>query len=334
MATIAVVIPARNEAENIARLLDVLRDEPVDELVVIDDCSTDDTCAVAERAGVKVHRNQKSMGPGACRNLGVDQTVSEYIAFFDADTKPIPGIIELLLAPLERDPNASATVGVYSDSPVIDNPFQRYRSRLSTIYHQTLQGDRVDIFLTAMGMVRRESFLEAGGFDLKYEGADIEDLEFGDRLSRIGPILLVREAIVGHVYPEFIDNLSTYFWRAGMFARRAVHKGSFDRYQVTRRLAATRILGAGTLVTIPLLILPVIYPLPVILGVLYCAVGWPVMKRLVAGTSIPEGMRRIGYDMALSAASTLGAGLGMISLIYTLLKKIWRGSENSGVSTD
>ncbi len=314
MESVTVIIPARNEAENIPRLLEVLRREPVDEIVVVDDDSTDGTAEIAESFGVRVIRNEKALGPGACRNLAVERTSSEYIGFFDADTKPAPGIITNLLAPLLSNQSISSTVGVYADDPIIDKPFQRYRARLSTVYHQLMGGDEVDIFLTAMGIVRRKAFVEAGGFDLSYEGADIEDLEFGDRLTRIGPIILVRDAEVGHVFPEYFDNLRLYFRRAGMFVFRARQKGGFDRYQVTPRLGMTRMAGAAACLSLPFLPIPLLRYVTLLSWLVYVIVGWPVLVRLLSGASPLEAARRIWYDLTLSAASSLGAVFAMLRL--------------------
>jgi glycosyltransferase involved in cell wall biosynthesis len=311
---IAVIIPARNEEENLPRLLEMLKGEEIDELIVVDDASTDRTREIAEKGGATVLHNAKAIGPGACRNMAIERTASDYILFLDADTLPVSGITLILRKPLDEKEGVVAAVGVYSDDPVINTPFQRYRSRLSTVYHAVLEGDEVDIFLTAMGMVRRSTFMDAGCFDLSYTGADIEDLEFGDRLSKCGRILLLRNAEVGHVYPEFFENLKTYFDRAGMFAVRARSKGGFDKYQVTKGLAFMRISGAGALVSTPLLALPPLTLVPVVFGAIYTIVGWNVLKVLVARVTFFEAARRVFYDLALSAASAFGAAWGLVRL--------------------
>lgn len=314
MESVTVIIPARNEADNLPRVLEVLSREQVDEIVVVDDGSTDSTAEAAESFGARVIRNEKALGPGACRNLAVEQTTSRFIAFFDADTRPAPGIIEKLLEPFRNNSSVSSSVGVYADEPIIDKPFQRYRARLSTVYHKLMSGDEVDIFLTAMGIVRREAFVESGGFDLSYEGADIEDLEFGDRLIRIGPIILVRDAEVGHVFPEYFDNLRLYFRRAGMFVFRARQKGGFDKYQVTPRLGMTRMAGAAAFLSLPFLPVPLLRYVTLLSWLVYIFVGWPVLTGLLSGATPIEAIRRIWYDLTLSAASSLGAIFAMLRI--------------------
>jgi glycosyltransferase involved in cell wall biosynthesis len=88
LMSISVVIPAYNASRFIAATLESVLGQtlPADEIVVVDDGSTDDTAAIAESFGppVRVFRRPNSR-QGASRNFGVKQTSSEWIAFTDAD---------------------------------------------------------------------------------------------------------------------------------------------------------------------------------------------------------------------------------------------------------
>jgi succinoglycan biosynthesis protein ExoO len=72
------------------------------EVLVVDDCSTDDTAAIvgvlAERdARVRLMRLPENQGPSAARNIGVHNARGTYIAFVDADDLCVPGRLEYLL---------------------------------------------------------------------------------------------------------------------------------------------------------------------------------------------------------------------------------------------
>src|ERR1035437_8266655 len=88
LMSISVVIPAYNASRFIAATLQSVWGQtvPADEIVVVDDGSTDDTAAIAESFGppVRAYRRPNSR-QGASRNFGVKQTSSEWIAFTDAD---------------------------------------------------------------------------------------------------------------------------------------------------------------------------------------------------------------------------------------------------------
>lgn len=86
--TITVVMPAYNNAEHIAEAIGsvLAQDPPPLELLVIDDGSTDDTVAVAERFGppVRVIR-QANQGSAVARNRGITEARGSHVAFLDAD---------------------------------------------------------------------------------------------------------------------------------------------------------------------------------------------------------------------------------------------------------
>ena len=69
---ISAIVPAYNEAERIGAVLEPLLAAPsVDEIVVVDDGSTDGTAEVAQRYGVKVVRLGENRGKGAAMAAGV-----------------------------------------------------------------------------------------------------------------------------------------------------------------------------------------------------------------------------------------------------------------------
>ncbi|HEX5358055.1 MAG TPA: glycosyltransferase family 2 protein [Aquabacterium sp.] len=77
------------------------------EHIIIDDCSTDDSVAVAQQltAGddrYKIVRAPKNGGPAAARNIGIAQAKGRYLAFLDADDLWLPQKLERQLAFMKR----------------------------------------------------------------------------------------------------------------------------------------------------------------------------------------------------------------------------------------
>lgn len=118
--TTSVVVPARDEGPRVGAVVTALRramlpvpgtDVPlIDELVVVDGASRDDTAVQAERAGARVVRQDLSQegarGPakGAALQLGVASTTGDLVAFVDADVHdPDPWLAIGTLAPLLMD---------------------------------------------------------------------------------------------------------------------------------------------------------------------------------------------------------------------------------------
>jgi glycosyltransferase involved in cell wall biosynthesis len=104
-ARISVVIPAHNAGAFIGEAVDsVLKQtRAADELIVVDDCSTDDTCIILNRfgSGVSLIRNTVNRGPGFSRNHGVSCSSGSYVAFLDADDYWTPDHLKNMMAILE-----------------------------------------------------------------------------------------------------------------------------------------------------------------------------------------------------------------------------------------
>ena len=89
---ISVIVPVYNAASSLHRSLgSVLRQTLTDfELIVIDDCSTDESAAVLQRYQalddrVRVFSTKRNGGPGVARNIGLKNARGRYIAFLDSD---------------------------------------------------------------------------------------------------------------------------------------------------------------------------------------------------------------------------------------------------------
>jgi len=113
---LSVIIPARNEADNLPHLLESLRVQtlPPDEIVVVDDGSDDGTGEIAARYGARVIRHDE-LPPGwtgkswALWN-GFNHTTGEVVVFLDADVRLAPRGLEALAWTRERAGGAISVV--------------------------------------------------------------------------------------------------------------------------------------------------------------------------------------------------------------------------------
>ncbi len=90
--TLSVIVPVRNHARPLKRLLDNLKAQKPPpgwdvEIMVVEYKSTDNTLEVIRASGVRP-RSAKQQGPGAARNLGVKHTRGQLLYFIDADAMP------------------------------------------------------------------------------------------------------------------------------------------------------------------------------------------------------------------------------------------------------
>jgi glycosyltransferase involved in cell wall biosynthesis len=83
---VSAVVPAHNEAGTIGGVIAALVGHPlIDEVIVVDDASTDDTAALARAAGAAVISMPQNGGKAAAMSLGVEAARNDIIFFSDAD---------------------------------------------------------------------------------------------------------------------------------------------------------------------------------------------------------------------------------------------------------
>lgn len=124
---VTVCLPARNEAATVGAIVATIVAELVeehglvDEVLLVDDGSTDATAAVGRGAGARVVRSSGS-GKGTAMWTGVSEAEGDLLAFCDADVRDFSSsFIVGLLGPLLAD-DAIAFVKGFYDRPYEDQP--------------------------------------------------------------------------------------------------------------------------------------------------------------------------------------------------------------------
>lgn len=105
MSDVSVIIPVKNRAGLLRQTLDNLLQQTCkpSEIIVVDDHSTDDiSLVIYDYITECIFLNNKGVGPGAARNLGLSAATGRYIQFFDSDDLMTPGKIAAQREALER----------------------------------------------------------------------------------------------------------------------------------------------------------------------------------------------------------------------------------------
>ncbi|AQT69625.1 putative glycosyltransferase EpsJ [Anaerohalosphaera lusitana] len=103
---VSVILPAYNAAEHIQTAVSsvLAQTAPPQEIIVIDDGSTDNTAEIVKSFGEKVrYIHQPNAGVSAARNTGIKAASAEWIAFLDADDEWLPEKLEKQFALLDAD---------------------------------------------------------------------------------------------------------------------------------------------------------------------------------------------------------------------------------------
>jgi len=207
----SLVLVTHNSEAHIEASLEILLTDPhgPDEIIVVDNASTDATIGIVERMGVKLVTLDENHGfPYGC-NLGASLTRGEVIAFLNPDTEPKPGWLPPLVAAIQR-PEVGAAM------PVMDltyAPDHWFTSGSALTYlgfaWSTHSGEpippgqsekEVPFPSGAAFVISRSLFDHLGGFRDEYF-LYLEDVDLGWRLRLMGlKSVQVPESRVAHDY--------------------------------------------------------------------------------------------------------------------------------------
>ena len=225
MRSVSVIIPAQNASRWIADAIHsaARQTAPPREIIVIDNASSDETCALVERVKVTVPsvtlvRNPRDLGPAASRNIGIERALGDWLGFLDADDWFAPERLQVLLDLAMRE-----DVSIVADNQFFTRGADRqcYRTLIAAGDRQ-LQRIGLEAFLrrdgiSAIGnlgllkpLVRRQ-FLMAAKIRYDEDRAIVigEDSLFYIRCLLAGAqILLTNEPL--YFYRQHSESLSRY----------------------------------------------------------------------------------------------------------------------------
>lgn len=184
--SISIIIPAYNVEKYIAAALDSIKEQSrlPDELILIDDGSTDKTLEIAQSYRFPFPYKVISIanaGQGNARNIGISLASSEYIYFFDSDDILTKAFIDSVKTQIERDqyPDIVLFSGEsFNDSEYQGNRQANYRRGFSGVFSDV--EDFLDCAFRHKGIspspclyVSKKSLWGAGG--LRFDSNFLED---------------------------------------------------------------------------------------------------------------------------------------------------------------
>lgn len=281
--TVSVIVPVYNGASTLPAALRALQGQtrPPDEVIVVDDGSTDGSADVARRFGLAQPPpsrsaqgvetggagevpcperaeggrdgvlnlrviSQSNAGPAAARNRGAAAARGDILLFTDADCAPARDWVERMASPF-NEPEVAGAKGVY-----------RTRQReLVARFVQAEYEDRydrmrplgtIDFVDTYSAAYRRDVFLACGGFDTSFPTASVEDQEFSFRLAEAGHrLVFVPHARVCHLHDRTLSEYARRKFWIGYWKVRVMreHPGKLVRDSHTPQVLKLQIALAG-----------------------------------------------------------------------------------------
>lgn len=186
--TLSIVVPVYNSSAQLKRCLAAIAASDVTnhEVLVVDDGSTEPIEPIVAEHGFRYLRIEGPSGPARARNVGVQSTSGEFVAFVDADVCVRHDALSRMAALLAEDGGVAAVVGSYDEDPAERDFFSQYKNLFHHYVHQRCEGE-LQTFWTGCGTIRRDAFVAFGGFDeRRYRRPAIEDIELGTRMTAAG----------------------------------------------------------------------------------------------------------------------------------------------------
>lgn len=196
--TVSVVIPTFNSQDTIKAALESVftQSVPPDEVIVVDDESSDNTCAVITSNFPQVNLIKKhNGGPSSARNLGIKNAKSQWIAFLDADDIWAKDKLLLQLEVIKENPKAVLIATSWTSSAHQLMHSETTRPQVLSKKHLWTSDILVlNRFQTSTVLARRAQLDQLGSFIPELDGA--EDWDMWLRLSKLGEVILLDEPLV------------------------------------------------------------------------------------------------------------------------------------------
>ncbi|MBU1642194.1 glycosyltransferase [bacterium] len=219
---ISVIIPAYNSVSTLARAIDSVLEQSyrADEIIVVDDGSSDATSETAKVYSEVILLRQKNMGVSSARNNGVMMASSEWIAFLDADDTWHTKKLAFQVAYHQKNPGSKC---MYTDEVWMSGERElpvpkKYQKPETVRFEEALAFSNI---ATSSVLMQKKLFERLGGFDESLEVC--EDYDLWLRILRDEKIDLVPQKLTCK-YIGGNDQLSMKYSEMDRFRVRALEK--------------------------------------------------------------------------------------------------------------
>jgi len=195
---VSIIVNCLNGEQYLKQALDSVFEQTYDdwEVIFLDNASTDNSAAIAKSYGgrVRYFKSQVTYPLGKVRNLAINETKGDFIAFLDCDDIWLPQKLEKQMALFEKD---SEVALVFSDMMIFDGSrdiyqyMGKHKPQRGNIFRELL----VNYFIGMVSVVIRKSAVkDIGWFDERFE--NIEDMDLFLRIAYLFKLDYVDEPLV------------------------------------------------------------------------------------------------------------------------------------------
>ena len=198
---ISVIIPNHNGEKTIGRCLEAALASQYSnfEIIVIDDCSSDDSAAVIAKYPCRLIRLPEHGGASKARNTGAQNAEGELLFFIDSDCLLQQETLKMAAAAYREKGPEIIVGGTYTWLPYDQTFFSIFQS-IYIHYSETKNSQNPDYIATHAMLIAKDIFLKNGSFSENFMPI-LEDVEFSHRLKKNGVrMVMVPEIQVQHIF--------------------------------------------------------------------------------------------------------------------------------------
>jgi glycosyltransferase involved in cell wall biosynthesis len=184
---VSIIIPFHRNLAFLERCLAALTPLPPHaEIIIAADTAVDECHPLAAAHGARVLALPGGpWGPAVARNRAAKVAHGDVLLFIDADVVATRGAVQRMVQVLDRQRETAAVFGAYDDRPADQGFVSQYKNLAHSFIHQSAE-TVAQTFWAGFGAVRKDAFLDVGGFDERFGRPSIEDIDLGYRLSVAG----------------------------------------------------------------------------------------------------------------------------------------------------
>jgi len=186
IAKISVIIPVYNGSRTLRKTLQTVRSQNDLHLetIVVDDGSDEDISEMVREMGASLLRLERNSGPAVARSRGAETASGETLLFTDSDVWLPENLVETLRSDFAEQ-DCECVQGTFSEHCPHPDFFSQYKN-LYNRYVLGLLGPWIDTTYTSVTAVKKDFFLQCGGFDENITSASVEDRTLGENILRNG----------------------------------------------------------------------------------------------------------------------------------------------------
>ncbi|MFX1378860.1 MAG: glycosyltransferase [Promethearchaeota archaeon] len=323
---VSIIVPIKNRCNLLPNLIKNLSnlDYPNYEIIIVDDCSTDNTKDMLNNYPVKSITLEQSVGSAEARNIGIKQSNYEIIALTDSDCFVSKNWLKNLVPYLNSYDVVGGKVVFCDDTEKKLNPFNTNNETILT------KDSSINFLNTSNMIFTKETWKNSGGF-LNYR---IEDLEYSWRLLKKGFKLIYspKGYVIHHGNRTPLQNIAKYLQYGKSYSKIAfIHKMSFS-FKTERILDKSTIYDSLKLISLPfiLLLASIIFSFMVINVILNISLNFLSISLCIY--LIFRLLRRIDILFKIYKL-TIIFGIINYSLIYILKKSYSKNKKNTEIIT-